>query len=299
LLQEIQRFNLEQASNVDNSKLNTASKEAIETYDNPNNKKEEDVPMGNILFHEVCSKIKALLAEHSFKHKTGKNYDKYVLLNICEADKSAIVVDREDSYCAFKVPYVATKTADGLVVNLDYDNKTTMALGATESTDCVFKVKEEVEMIANDLSAYEVEHFGSSKLDELNKSLEESKAQFETAQARVAELEKHLAVFEKEKIQYMEQKHKDIIDTLVASRREEMGKFSEYLDYCIKIDYKKTVEQVEKDIKEIHYNFMLKNNKGGGKKSYSAIEVDVAEGSGVEGNSIAERYGEDIAKYFK
>jgi flagellin-specific chaperone FliS len=154
-------------------------------------------------------------------------------------------------------------------------------------------------MIAKDASDYDVGQYSNIKISELNAKLENVTMLYEAAQAKAAELENHLEVFQKEKKLYMEQKHKDIIDALIASRRDEMGKFSGYLDYCIEIDYSKTVEQVEKDIKEIHYNFLLKNNKAGGKKSFSAIEADVADSVSKERNAIAERYGEDIAKYFK
>ena len=222
-----------------------------------------------------------------------------MILSINEAERSITVVDREDNYSAFKLSYMATKTKEGLVVTIDYEKKAEMALGVTEKTESVFKAMDEVEMIAKDVSAYELSTYSSSKINELSTKLEETTAQYEAAKNKITELETHLAVFEKEKKQFMKQKHKDIVDTLIASRREEMGKFSEYLDYCIKIDYAKSVEQVEKDIKEIHYNFLSKSSKSGGKKSFSAIETNVADNVVLEGNSIAARYGEDIAKYFK
>jgi hypothetical protein len=261
--------------------------------------RKEDDQLGNIIFSEVCAKIKTLMAEHIFRYRTGKQYDKYVILSISETDKAVTVIDRENSYTALKIPYVATQTKEGLVVNIDYENKMEMALGVTDKPETAFKVFDEVEMIAKDVSAYDVGIYSNIKMTELTAKIDEVTSLFETAQARVLELEKHLEVFEKEKNQFLEQKHKDIVDALIASRREEMGKFSEYLDYCIKIDYTKTVEQVEKDIKEIHYNFMVKYGRPSGKKNFTAIEVDVADNTGTEGNSIAERYGEDIAKYFK
>ena len=274
----------------------------IEPDASQNHKEEEDVQLGDILFSEVCAKINVLLADHVFRHRTGKQYEKYMVIAVSEADKAVIVVDREQSYSAFKIPYIATKTKEGLVVNIDYDNKAEQALGITDinKTGYVFNTAAEVEMISKDVSEYDVGVYSNIRINELMTKLEEVTAQFETAQTRVVELETHLEVFEKEKKQYIEQKHKEIIDTLIASRRDEMGKFSEYLDYCIEIDYTKTVEQIEKDIKEIHYNFMLsKNKQASGKKNFSAIETEVTDSIMQEGNSIAERYGEDIAKYFK
>jgi hypothetical protein len=309
MMEEYKRVNTESSSvtaaaetpsvAAEDAVLTNDGGDAPEDSNNHNHNKEEDVQLGKIIFSEVCAKVNSLLAEHVFRYRTGKQYDKYVIISINETDKAVVVIDREDRYSVSKIPYVATQTKEGLVVNLDYENKTAMGFGVTDKPESAFSVIEEVEMIAKDASAYDVEQYSNIKINELNAKLENVTAQFETAQAKVTELENHLEVFQKEKKLYMEQKHKDIIDALVASRRDEMGKFSEYLDYCIKIDYCKTVEQVEKDIKEIHYNFMLRNSKSGGKKNFSAIEADVAGNPGAEANSIAERYGEDIAKYFK
>jgi flagellar biosynthesis chaperone FliJ len=270
-----------------------------EYNDSINQNKGEDIHLSNILFSEVCAKVKTLLAEHVFRYRTGKQYDKYVVLSVSETDKTVVVIDREDRYLAYKIPYVATQTKEGLVVNLDYENKTIMTVGVTEKTESPFSVIDEVEMIANEASAYDVEQYSNSKTEELTAKLENVTTKLEASQAKVSELENHLEVFQKEKEQYMEQKHKDIIDTLIASRRDEMGKFSEFLEYNIKIDYRKTVEQVEKELKEIHYNFMLRNNKSGGKKNFSAIEVEVTGSTNTEADAIAARYGEDIAKYFR
>jgi len=114
---------------------------------------EEDVKLGDILFSDVCAKITVLLAEHVFRYRTGKQYDKYMILSVSEADKAITVVDREDNYSVFKLPYVATKTKEGLVVNIDYENKTAMALGGVAKTESasvvpIFDVKEEVEAVA-------------------------------------------------------------------------------------------------------------------------------------------------------
>jgi len=258
--------------------------------------------MGDILFSDICDKISVLLAEHSFRYRTGKQYDKYAIISVNEGDKSVVVIDRESDYSVFKLPYKATETKEGLVVNIDYENKTAMALGVVQEATSppvasVFSVKDEVETISKDVSEYDVGIYSNAKINDLMSKLEEMTGNYEASKTRIGELEGHLGVFENEKKKFLSQKHRDIIDTLIASRREEMGKYSEYLEYCIEIDYSKSIEQVEKEIKEIHYNFMLKSQPGG-KKSFSAIEVPVATGFEGERNVLAERYGEDIAKYF-
>lgn len=266
-----------------------------------NSIEEEGVELGEILFSEVCANIKEQIAKHVFRYRTGKSYEKYFILAINEADKTITIVDREALYAAFKVPYVASQTKnDGLIVNLDFDNKAELVLGAVEKTEAVFSgIGDEVAMFAKDASEYDVGIHNTAEITNLTAQLASVTSKYETAQSKIVELEGHLAIFEREKKQYMEQKHRDIIDALVASRRDEMGKFSEYLEYCVDMEtkYAKTVEEVEKDLKEIHYNFMLKAQPGS-KKSFSGIEIPVANGTGLEGSAIAERYGADMAKYF-
>ena len=127
--------------------------------------------------------------------------------------------------------------------------------------------------------------------------LDDVTANYENAQAEIAELTKHLEVFESEKKQFMIQKHKDMVDTFIASKRDEMGKDSDFLEYCLTIDYAKEMKDIEKEVKEIHYNFMLKKNTGG-KKKFEAIETETV-GETSEYDVLVERYGEDVAKFLK
>ena len=310
MMTQYKKFNLESSNDsgldtgnetepVVDEKDTQPSEDNPDEQENQNNVIEKEDAKLKISFADVCDKIKSLVAEHVFRHsKTGKQYDKYVVLSVSETDKSITLIDRENNYAAFKVPYIATQTTDELVVNIDYEKKTLMALGVVDASESAFDVRAEVENMVRDVSEYDVGVYSNTRINELTGKLEEKTTECETAQKKITELEAHLVVFENEKKQFMAQKHKDIIDALVASRREEMGKFSEFLDYCIAIDYSKTIEQVEKEIKEIHYNFMLKTQPGN-KKSFSAITVPVAnEPTDLESTTIAERYGADIAKYF-
>ena len=294
--------------NAEYSKAQREPEADLEPQNNSIN--EEVVEMDGILFSEVCARIKEQIAKHIFRFRTGKQYEKYTVLSVDEESKTVVIIDRESegngtiNHSAFKVPYVASQTKkDGLIVNIDFESKTDMVLGAVDKTESVFDVSAEVLAIAEDTSTYDVNTSNSAKVAELTKQLAELNTEYATLKDINAELEKHLSVFEKEKKAFMEQKHRDIIDTLVASRREEMGSYSGFLEYTIEIDYSKTVEDVEKELKEIHYNFMLMNTPGGKKASFSAIQVPAPssiEGGGLsESNAIADRYGADIAKYFK
>ena len=309
LMQEIQKCSAEAPSDEDTPALETEDNSAF-NIDPPaqkdpepeqHQKKEEDEPLGkktNILFSDVYRRIKVLMSESTYRNdEADKHYEKYIVLSVVEANSTVVVLDRENYYAAYKVPYHATQTAEGLVVNLDFENKTDMVVGAVDATDAVFNVREEVGMVSKDISDHNVADYSSSRENELMAKLDEVTSSYGEAVIEIAELKKHLAVYESEKKQYMAQKHKEIIDTLIASKRDDMGKYSEFLEYCVAIDYSKSVEDVEKELKEIHYNFML-TTKPAGKRNFSAIETEVISAE-TGSESLIARYGEENAKYFQ
>ena len=264
-----------------------------------NNEKKEEIVM-EVIFSEVCARIREEFAKHTFRYRTGKQYDKYIVLSIGEADKSVVAIDREAGYTAHRIPYQAANIQDGgLVVNVDFDEKTDLVIGALEKSDGSFNVAAELIAVTNDVVEYEVANHNSLELMEARRQIEELSAEKQRAEARIAELEKMAASYERKQQEFEAQKKKDIIDTLIASRRDEMGKFSEFLEYCIdmKSVYSKDPMSVERDLKEIHYNYMLKFNPGN-KKAFSAVEVPVI-GADGQRDAIAERYGAEVAKYFK
>ena len=264
-------------------------------------KKEDGMELGKdktgIPFSDVRDKIIQIMAGDTYRNGFGKQYERYVVLCMDEAGQTVTVLDRQNGYAACKMDFIATMAENGLVVTIDYGNKKDMALGAVEETDAVFNAAHEVEMVSKDAAAYEVAASTSNEVKTLTAKLNELAASLGAAKAEALALKKQLAIFESEKKEYERKRHRDIIDALVASRREEMGKYSGFLDYCVALDYTKPVEAVERELKEIHYNYML-GARAGGKAAFSAIESSVADGPGEE-DEIARRYGAENAKYFK
>lgn len=264
--------------------------------------KEEGVELSNIKFSEVCAKVREDLLGYSFRSRTGTKFDKYIILSISEADRNVVVIDREADYAAYSIPYHVSETKEAMIVNVAYDNKADMKIGVVEDTDSAFTIKPEVDMIAKDASEYDVSVHSNATIADLEAQLAEVTEKLASAEGKVTELEGHLEVYEAEKKTFMAQKHKDIVDALIGSRREEMGNFSEFLDYCVVIDYSKPIETFEKELKEIHYNYMLKAapaKTGKQKMSFSAIQVGAVDSNESHTNVIAERYGVDMAKYFQ
>ena len=305
LMNEIRKFSAEEAQvetdAADEAEVLEAEATSAVTNDDGivNNEKKEVVAM-DVIFSEVCAKIREEFAKHVFRYRTGTQFDKYKLLSINEADKTITAIDRESGYSACKIPFHATCTQEeGLIVNIDFDSKVNGAIGVIEEGEGAFNVAAEILMITTDVIEYEVATHNSTELATAHRQIEALSAEHEQAKARIADLEKQLNSFQREKSAYEAQKKKDVIDALIASRRDEMGKFSEFLEYLIDMNsvYAKDPVTVENDLKEIHYNFMLKYGSGV-KRNFSAIEVPVVGADGKK-NLIAERYGADIAKYFE
>lgn len=289
MMAEYKRFNLEGSADKESPNLdNEPQKNFIE---------KEDTELDKIVFSDVCAKINLLMAEKIFRHNnTNKQYGKYIVLSIIEGE-GVIVVDREENYSAYKIPYIATQTKEGLIVNFEEDKKVSVMIGAVDKTDAAFNVQAEVEMMAKDTSEHKVSVYSNTKINELMGLLNEKTVLLEAAHNTIADLEKHVNIFEKDKEQFEEQKHRSIIDALIAARRQEMGSYSEFLEYCIQIDYGKTVDEIEQELKDIHYNFMVQFSSG--KKTFSAIEIPVTNANDSEHNSLVERYGPEVADILK
>jgi hypothetical protein len=291
-----------ETDNVDESQ----SKNTLETESENFNKEEENLKdtkdKFEILFSDVSDKINVLMSEQTFMTKHNERYEKYMVLHIDEAGKYAVVADRESGYTegkylAHKVPYMASQTSEGLSVNLDFEAKEDWVIGAVPKTDAVFEVSGEVKMFTDDTCEFRLGVHTTERINDLTGVIAKHEAKIAEYEARIPELEKQIGLYEKDKEAYMKQKHKDLIDTVIAGHREEMGKFSDYMEYCLSVDYTKTVEEHEKALKEIRYNFLDKNSTKN-KTNFSAIETSVAGGGSESISVIAEQYGEDMAKFF-
>jgi len=250
-----------------------------------------------ILFADVCDKIKALMSETTYRSGTGKDFEKYIVLSVNEENTSAVLLDRESGYVAYSVPYIASATDGGLIVSMDYENKTGMKVGAVEDTASVFNVAQEIDLVSKDFSEHAVNIHSSKEIDGLNASLKEATENYTAMKTECDKLKRQLEIYEKDKEQFEARKHKDVIDALIQSRREEMGRFSNFLEYSMKIDYSKDVPTVERELKDIHYDFMVMNNPAA-KKVFSAIETEVSNAPS-EYDVLVARYGEENAKHFR
>jgi hypothetical protein len=176
-----------------------------------------------------------------------------------------------------------------------------MVVGVVEKTDAVFNVKDEVLTISKDTSARDVEIYSNEKISDLTLKLNEKTANYDAAVIEIAELKNALASYEREKEQFIAQKHKEMIETIIFSKRDEMGKFSEYLEYCLEMDahFAKERDVVEKEIKDIHYNYLNRNNPNN-KQTFEAINTAITgTNADTSEDTFVERYGEENVKYFQ
>ena len=292
LLQEINLFNQSELNSGGDPDLINTGNEPVKQED-----KKEGTNVSDFTFTEVTSKIREKVKEMTYKAKTGTEFAKYEIFAFDEANSTVSVVDRE-GYVAYEIPFLASQhTERGLVVSIEFENKVQKALGLVDKDVDAFDVSKEVDMISKDVSAYDVGIGVGEKVAELNKEYGALKAEYETAKATIANLERHIDVYESDKQAYMRKVHRDKIDAAVNYRREEMGKDADFLEYTLHQDslYDKTLEQVEKELKEIHYNFLQRTT--GGKKGFSAIEAPVIDAN-REVSELERLYGPDVAKFF-
>lgn len=294
MLDQYKKFNLSQDSLDINIQTESQVEESFDT-----NYKEEDknLAKGNkeqLDQEKVNAKLSSVISENKYRSTTDKHYTKYEILS--NTDSVVDVLDREDGYKIYSIPYLATETNDGIIVNIDYEKKEERSFGIVDKTDNSFSIKKEVDMISDDTAEYKVSQYSSNTISTLTSELEEMTENYSKADKEIRRLTEQLGVFQKEKDSFMVQKHKESVDTFLSSKRDEMGHYSKFLDYCIDPDYSKTLEQIENEVKEIRYEFLDSTSKNK-KSSFSAIETTVIRTSDKD-DIIAKIYGPDIAKHF-
>lgn len=237
-------------------------------------------------------KIISVLNEFAFDNQYGDSVQRYILLAV--RDGEIDVVDREAGYTAYTCTYTV---AEDETIVIDFENKVEKSIGAVEKVEDDFDLNAEIETTSFRsaqavLAAYESDTINAlnEQVNTLNEELSALRNDYAVAQAKIQEYE------DKEEEVRAEQ-HKAEVDQKVDEYADKMGQYSEYLLYKARIDYSKTVEQVDVDMTLMYGNYM--KGKPSSKFSYQPISFPApAPKSGFESKN-SNRYGDLFDKVKK
>ena len=291
LMKEVKTFSLSISNEIDNI---TQSPEEHSDEDNAEefNKEEKELSKKKPDATKVFEALTAVLSEFKFKTAFQKEVSRYEYL--MHNDSTITVVDRDEKYAIYEIPYFASEVEDKIVCNLDLDKKVEKSFVVGEKTESLFDLQGEIDRVADETAEYKVEQYSSNQIETLTTDLSAMTDKYNEAVAENTRLSEQLGVFQKEKDAYAAELHKNAVDVFIAASAEEMGKYSKFLEYCVDVDYTKELDAIKAEVKEIRYTYLESKAEKPEKfsRNFSVQHTDPA--TGVDA-IIAARYGNRIA----
>lgn len=262
-----------------------------------NNKKNESE--GKELDKEkVLAKLKSVFSKMTYRSNADKHYEKYEVFHVDSESNTVFVVDREDNYKVYSIPFMVTETEEDLVVTPNLENKVEKFFTVGDE-NCCMNIQNEINKISEDVSNFKVGCYSSKTIQDLEGQLQTTTEAYNIAKGEIERLSKQVGIYEKEKNNFIAEKKKAEVDSIVAIYSSLMGKFSDFMKYEMEIDYSKSVEEVEKELKIMYGDFMIQNNKQGkNAASFNLISNPVIVVDEKK-SGIVERYGEEFANFIE
>ena len=288
----IRRFSLDESKFKENYELLLENLKKYST-NNKETKMEDNKNM--------TEKVFELLSAVTFKCNDA-DVAKYAILSI--TDTEANVIDKEDGYKAYSIPYTVTEVAEGEEVTnevaLDYESKVEKSVGVMDKVENDFSIKAEIDATASvaiaDAVTTALENFESTAVTEMTEKYEKLEAEFNTMKSEFDAAQAKLDVFEAEKKEAEIKLHEKEIDDVIETYSAKMGTYADYLLYRSKVDYSKTKEQVNTDM------LILLGKANMGQKStfsFNPVITGAPKDSSFESDNGNGRYGDLFDKINK
>lgn len=245
---------------------------------------------------DMTEKVFELLSAITFKCNDA-DVAKYAILSI--SDTEANVIDKEDEYKAYSIPYSVTEGEEP-EVTLDFDGKVEKSVGVMDKVENDFSIKAEIDSVASVTTANAVtealENFESATVKEMTEKCEKLEADYNSTKATLDEVQAKLDVFEAEKQEAERKLHEKEIDDVIETYASKMGTYADFLLYRSKVDYSKTKEQVNTDM------LILLGKANMGQKStfsFNPVVTGVPKEGSFESENGNGRYGDLFDKVNK
>ena len=232
-------------------------------------------------------KIVSALRLLTYQSPEGTKAERYLLLS-CR-DGEIDVMDRADNYSVFSCPY---ESGEDKTVTFRWEEKTPRSLVCAAESDNGVLVGEEIASVREAAISFARETFESQTVEELTSKLMEAEKALSDLQQKYEAQRAQLDAYEKARAEKEALDHRAAVDAKLEEYADKMGRFSEYLLYRSKVDYSKSVEQIDVDMLML----LGKYSKGRSKKyGYVPTEIGVSPASEafVKGS---DRYGDLFEK---
>lgn len=221
---------------------------------------------------------------------------KYRLLNISE--EKVFALDLED-YKAYGFNYAVTSEKDNEELVIDFDSKCEMSLSACEKiTEDGFEefsiLGTMTEKVESEVSE-RMESYTTKLTDEFNAKYDEMKDSFEELDRNYKEAMEELSAFRAADSARKEKEHKDAIDTVVNDFAKKLGRVPEFLIYKARLDYSKTVDEVQKELTLMAGKSVM-DNQTKANFAYTPVSTTLSKNKKTT-NTDSSRYGHLLDKF--
>ena len=217
---------------------------------------------------------------------------KYKLLSVSE--EKVFALDLED-YKAYGFNYAVTSEDDNEELVIDFDSKCEMSLSACEKiTEDGFEEFNIAEKVESEVSK-KMESYTKKLTDEFDKKYDEMKASFEELDKNYKAAMEELSAFRAADSARKEKEHKDAVDTVVNDFAKKLGRVPEFLIYKARLDYSKTVDEVQKELTLMAGKSVM-DNQTKANFAYTPVSTTLSKNKKTT-NTDSSRYGHLLDKF--
>ena len=217
---------------------------------------------------------------------------KYKLLSVSE--EKVFALDLED-YKAYGFNYAVTSEDDNEELVIDFDSKCEMSLSACEKiTEDGFEEFNIAEKVESEVSK-KMESYTKKLTDEFDKKYDEMKASFEELDKNYKAAMEELSAFRAADSARKEKEHKDAVDTVVNDFAKKLGRVPEFLIYKARLDYSKTVDEVQKELTLMAGKSVM-DNQTKANFAYTPVSTTLSKNN-KKTNTDSSRYGHLLDKF--
>ena len=222
---------------------------------------------------------------------------KYRLLNISE--EKVFALDLED-YKAYGFNYAVTSEEDNEELVIDFDSKCEMSLSAcekiTEDGFEEFSIANEISNMVTAQTEEKMQSYTKKLTDEFNVKYDEMKDSFEELDKNYKAAMEELSVFRAADSARKEKEHKDAIDAVVNDFAKKLGRVPEFLIYKARLDYSKTVDEVQKELTLMAGKSVMDSQT---KANFAYTPVSTTLSNKNQTKDSSDRYGNLLDKFMK
>lgn len=213
-------------------------------------------------------------------------------------DEKVYVLDLVD-YKPYAFDYAVTEGETPELV-IDIDSKCEMSLSACPKIEeegfTEFSISDAIEAAAHEKSESLLADCSANLEAAFNEKINEIKASYEALKAEYEKDAAELARYRADEEARKEQEHRDAVDNVINEFAKKLGKVPEFLIYKARLDYNKSIDEIQKDLTLMAGKSIMENQT---KQNFSYNPTTTKLNGKSQNDRMTNRYGHLLDKFQK